>query len=136
MGDPAAGTGKRMDTARLSFEHVVDSATMRQSVRRLLTAWGMSALAEDALLVITELVQNVEQHTAHGGELVVSRRGDAALIEVFDGDPALPTVRRPDPRRLGGRGLLIVSAMSSTWGARHLDRGKVVWAELLPQGRN
>jgi hypothetical protein len=121
-----------MDMARLSFEHAVDSATMRRSVRGLLAEWGLAALIEDAVLVITELVQNVEQHTADGGELVLTRRGDTALIEVFDGDPGLPYVPEPDPRRIGGRGLLIVSAMSRSWGARNLDHGKVVWAELLP----
>lgn len=34
----------------------------------------------------------------------------------------------------GGRGLLLVAALSQRWGARYLDDGKCIWSEQeLPQ---
>jgi hypothetical protein len=84
---------------------------------------------DDVLLVISELVQNVSQHTGGDGELVLSA-DDHVLVEVADGDPEQPHVLRPDAHRLGGRGLLVVSAVAVEWGTRPAERGKVVWARL------
>jgi anti-sigma regulatory factor (Ser/Thr protein kinase) len=88
-------------------------------------------VVEDALVVISELVQNVSQHTSSDGELVVSVAGGDVLIEVHDDDPQLPRPRQPDEHRIGGRGLLLVGRMAETWGVRTRGTGKTVWA-LLP----
>ncbi|WP_161952599.1 ATP-binding protein, partial [Actinoplanes sp. TFC3] len=36
----------------------------------------------------------------------------------------------PDPRRIGGRGLLLVAAMTRDWGTQARPGGKVVWADV------
>jgi hypothetical protein len=44
----------------------------------------------------------------------------------------MPDPQAADDRAEGGRGLLLVSALSVAWGVEALpDGGKVVWAELL-----
>lgn len=87
-------------------------------------------VVQDVLLVITELVENVVQHTDGGGELRMSRADDAVRVEVHDHSRAFPQLQRPDPRRAGGRGLLLVAAIAQRWGSRPTPTGKVVWAHL------
>ncbi len=119
-----------MDPLRLPFDHHTDSASLRHTAQHQLTDWQDREAVGDTLLVITELVQNVIQHTGDGGELALSRRPDAVLVEVFDGSPQPPRLQRPDPRRIGGRGMVVVEAMSLAWGSRPTDDGKVVWAKM------
>jgi anti-sigma regulatory factor (Ser/Thr protein kinase) len=120
-----------MQVLRLMFDHHSESAPLRQAAQRCLLAWQASELVDDTLLVITELVQNVLQHTADGGELALSRRRDVVLVEVFDRSADMPHLLGPDPRRVGGRGMLLVNAVSQEWGSRPTPTGKVVWS-LLP----
>ena len=119
-----------MDPLRLPFAHRTDYAAVRQYARSVLTQWQTPDLVDDTLLVITELVENVVQHTGDGGELLLLRRADAVRIEVTDTSPELPRAYGPDPRRIGGRGLLLVDALARSWGSRPSDHGKVVWAEV------
>ncbi|MEV4539142.1 ATP-binding protein [Asanoa sp. NPDC049518] len=121
-----------MDAVRLRFEGGAPAGMARRAVREALDRWKLAHLADDAVLVTTELMQNVVRHTRDGGELVVRRCGDALRIEVADTSAAQPTVRAPDPARVGGRGLSIVAAVARAWGtlARSGGTGKVVWAEL------
>jgi anti-sigma regulatory factor (Ser/Thr protein kinase) len=119
-----------MDPLRLPFTGSTDYASVRRDARRTLSEWQSPELVDDAILVITELVENVVQHTGDGGELVLRRGDDAVRIEVADTSPQLPRQYPPDPRRIGGRGLLVVAAMARAWGSRRSDHGKVVWADV------
>ena len=119
-----------MDPMRLPFAHRTDYAALRQCARTVLGQWQTPELVDDTLLVITELVENVVQHTGDGGELLLRRRADAVRIEVTDTSSELPRAYGPDPRRIGGRGLLLVGALTRDWGARPSGDGKVVWAEV------
>lgn len=119
-----------MDPLRLPFAHRTDYAALRQYARGVLAQWQSPELVDDTLLVITELVENVVQHTGNGGELLLHRRPDAVRIEVTDTSPELPRAYGPDPRRIGGRGLLLVGALARSWGARPSDHGKIVWADV------
>jgi anti-sigma regulatory factor (Ser/Thr protein kinase) len=119
-----------MDPLRLPFAHRTDYSALRQYARQVLGEWQTPELVDDSLLVITELVENVVQHTGDGGELLLHRRDDAVRIEVTDTSPELPRAYGPDPRRIGGRGLLLVAALTRAWGTRADGHGKVVWAEV------
>ncbi|MEV4276429.1 ATP-binding protein [Actinoplanes xinjiangensis] len=88
------------------------------------------AWADDVLIAVSELVQNVVQHTGGDGRLTLSATADGLLIEVADTAVTPPRLRHPDPRHAGGRGLLLIDAMALRWGTRHHDDGKTVWAVM------
>jgi anti-sigma regulatory factor (Ser/Thr protein kinase) len=119
-----------MEVLRLPFDHHSDSAALRHAAQHRLSGWQTADQVDDTLLVITELMQNVIQHTGDGGELALTRHPDRVLVEVSDSSTDEPRVYQPDPRRVGGRGMLVVSAMSRTWGSRRRTGGKIVWAEM------
>jgi hypothetical protein len=119
---------------RLPFPHGFPTALARRAAAGALQAWRLSHRADDVLLVTTELVQNVTRHTTSGGELLVALRADGILIEVADTSPQPPVLRIRDPRGVGGRGLLILAAVTRRWGCRPVSwsghHGKIVWAEI------
>lgn len=60
-----------------------------------------------------------------------SVRGGSLLVEVGDGSPVLPAPRAPDVHSPTGRGLALVEALSTAWGAvPTASGGKVIWFEL------
>lgn len=91
-------------------------------------------VCEAVTLVVSELVTNAVVHTASCRVICELRDcGERLRVSVQDeGCPAAePRLRRGSPEE-GGRGLLLVDAVSSAWGAhdaRH-GAGRVVWAEL------
>ncbi|MGM1065220.1 ATP-binding protein [Saccharothrix sp. Mg75] len=107
------------------------SAHARQVVADVATAWELPVdVAEDAALVVTELVSNAVDHAVGPVDLTLSRTADGLRVEVGDRSPDQPTPRpvRVDSSR--GRGLIIVAALSVAWGTEPTATGKVVWAEL------
>jgi hypothetical protein len=42
----------------------------------------------------------------------------------------MPSSPAPGHDALSGRGLLIVAALATSWGAQFVGAGKVVWAEI------
>jgi anti-sigma regulatory factor (Ser/Thr protein kinase) len=90
--------------------------------------------AEDALLIVSELVTNAVRHGRPAIVLNLELHGDRVRIEVRDDSELLPLVPANQPAidRPTGRGLLIVAATASDWGIsqRPGRPGKSVWAEL------
>ena len=123
-----------MDDLRLTLDHRTPTSLVRRLTKRALHRWHLAGRADDVLLVITELVQNVTAHTADGGELCLAVTDDTILIEVTDTDPHAPELRRPAPNQIGGRGLLLIASVARRWGCRPSAwagrAGKTVWAEL------
>lgn len=115
---------------RGSFDHGEPAGPLRHSAHASLAPVLTPDDLDDALVVISELVQNVSQHTTGGGELVLTLEPGAVVIRVRDHSPVLPTVQPPDARRLGGRGLLLVAGVTRAWGAVPTRHGKVVWARM------
>jgi hypothetical protein len=122
--------GQEVEIMRRTFDHGDPAGPLRHSAQVRLTPWLTSDDLDDAMVVVSELVQNVTQHTSGGGELVVIVQPGAVLIEVRDHSPVLPKVQPPDGKRLGGRGLLLVVGVTRAWGALPTPQGKVVWARL------
>lgn len=89
------------------------------------------AVVHDAVLCVSELVGNALQHTASRAvTLTISLDGAGLRIEVGDDSPVEP-VARPAPDGEGGRGLGIVSSITSRWGVEHhAGDGKSVWATI------
>ncbi|HUQ55308.1 ATP-binding protein [Lentzea sp.] len=106
-------------------------ARARQVVRKAAASWGLSEdLADDAQLVVTELVSNGIDHGEGLITLSVRRKAGGMLIEVHDESPKLPLLRPVDPGSARGRGMQLVKALSVSWGTTPDSGGKVVWAQL------
>jgi hypothetical protein len=90
--------------------------------------WDLPDLVAPASVIAGELVTNVVDHANTMATLRISLRHRYVTIGVRDGSTAEP--RRITPGPSGGRGLMLVDAMSHSWGWLPVDGGKVVWASL------
>ncbi|MFD5428216.1 ATP-binding protein [Streptomyces sp. NPDC127084] len=95
------------------------------------------AIAEDVLMVVSELVTNACLHADGPEELVLHCTPDRLRIEVSDANPVTPRPRpHADPARPGGHGLVVLGRLARAWGSvSRGDTGKTVWAEITaPRG--
>lgn len=101
-------------------------------VRRVLTRWGLAAVAEDVELMASELVANAVVH-GRGPITAVLRlgRGQYGELElsweVSDSGAGLPKPRQPALLEESGRGLAIVTALAADTGARQTAAGTTAW---------
>ncbi|WP_030810603.1 ATP-binding protein [Streptomyces sp. NRRL S-337] len=118
--------------------HIPEAVSVvRRRVRTVLAGWNLTPdLAEDALLVVSELVTNAVVHARPPAVLRLSRivdGRDALRVEVTDTGPATadgqPVVERCTGEH--GRGLGIVTALAAECGTRVHAGGTTRWAELL-----
>ncbi|MFJ5214692.1 ATP-binding protein [Streptomyces sp. NPDC088354] len=120
--------------------HGSSVAAARHRVRARLREWEADeGLRDDAEMIVSELFTNAVRHT--GSEHIACALwfdGERLRLEVTDQGRA-PTAPRPRAAGVdeeGGRGLLLVGALSQVWGVRPSDDGlgRVVWAELAAGG--
>jgi CheY-like chemotaxis protein len=109
---------------------VFAGAKARALVRDVVRDWGLAAISDDAALVVTELVTNAVTHGGSVFRLQLSRTPVAFRIEVVDDGEGTPEPQPQDTEAEGGRGIMLVDAMSSSWGVENAPRGKLVWAEI------
>lgn len=108
-------------------------AESRDVVRTFCLGHGLDALTGNAELVITELVTNAIVHGTVPITVRASLRRRYLHLAVLDHAPGIPRVTGPDPAtRMGGRGLMIVEALTMAWGTTPTPPGKVVWCTLRP----
>ncbi|MGW2935519.1 ATP-binding protein [Streptomyces sp. NPDC001156] len=113
-------------------------SAVRHRADAILTHWNLSAgAAEDALLVIQELLTNAVVHALPPATLRLSKvlvDGHRAIrVEVTDMGPAAsagPPVSTIDPDE-HGRGLCIVTALSVRCGVAVHSGSTSRWAEVL-----
>lgn len=102
---------------------------LRKIARAKLNLWGLSDLVEDAQLLISELVTNGFKHGTRGQivfHLVIGV--EALVVEVDDGSPGRPEVRATEPESVGGRGMILISALAASWGVS--EDGTRTWFAL------
>jgi anti-sigma regulatory factor (Ser/Thr protein kinase) len=102
----------------------------RRFVRDALVAWRCPVDSDVAQLLASEIVTNAVLHARTDAYLSVRFAPDHVRVEVHDRSRALPARRPFDPNATSGRGLTLVDAYSSGWGAEADGPGKVVWFEL------
>jgi anti-sigma regulatory factor (Ser/Thr protein kinase) len=115
----------------------------RLHARHVLREWELAALADDVELVVSELATNGVQASralAHAAiRLWLASDGVQVVISVWDASPEPPVRLDAAENADGGRGLLLVEAVSKEWGWFPAEpggpwadghRGKVVWAVL------
>ncbi|MEV4945363.1 ATP-binding protein [Streptomyces sp. NPDC053755] len=133
---PRAGA-PRADIRRFAFElpaRTVSVARARRLAEERLILWGCDPEIRDTVtLIVSELVTNAVVHTASAHVVCELREGEEQLrIAVRDeGGPADPRIRDCGEEERG-RGLVLVDALCSAWGADSTGHGtaRIVWAEL------
>lgn len=93
-------------------------------------------LADDAGLLVSELVTNVLEHVgSRSFGFRLSRRRGWVRAEVRDPSRALPCVLPHSANAETGRGLHVVNAIAERWGVDLLPLGKSTWFEMRAVGR-
>ncbi|MFI1677570.1 ATP-binding protein [Streptomyces sp. NPDC020607] len=95
-------------------------------------AWGMPEMADDAKIIVSELVTNVVDHTSTALTTVAIERDSprCVRIQVADASRVPPRVADASSGAECGRGLRLVEGLSCRWGYDDKVWGKVTWAEL------
>jgi len=116
---------------RLQLPCLIKSASMARSFARdVLHVSGLDGLVADCQLLVSELVTNVVLHAGTDIDLRCFTFSDAARFEVRDGSSVLPGIRRYDIGSATGRGISLVDAIATRWGANPEPPGKVVWFQI------
>ena len=103
----------------------------RQAASQVLRGWSVDEdLVDTAALVVTELVNNAITHAGGPEQLRLRRLTDRLVVEVGDTDPRPPQLVAGGPGDEGGRGMMILAALTSDWGVRFDGNRKIVWCEL------
>ncbi|MCT9092493.1 ATP-binding protein [Streptomyces sp. ASQP_92] len=87
---------------------------------------------DDVLLTVSELVTNAHVHARSAAQLILTWDEECLHVTVHDSSPRLPEQRDPDDGALGGRGLMLIDALSDEWHAYPCPRGKNVTACFQP----
>ncbi|MEJ8657250.1 MULTISPECIES: ATP-binding SpoIIE family protein phosphatase [Streptomyces] len=148
--------GDARSTARTSLPgNPLAASAARRFVRAALADWtrlgmvttrGTDRLADDAVLVVSELVTNAVVHAGTNVELLARLDGAteddpaALVIEVSDhhptralrGDGSDPGAVPGEPEY--GRGLQLVAALAASWGITYRPGLKTVWSRLPLDG--
>ncbi len=111
-------------------------------VQRLLVL-HLGELAEDAELLTSELVTNAILHAQTEFEVAVAPipagvdTATGVRVEVRDGAVTMPNAGTLTNTAGSGRGLMLVAALATRWGAQRLPgTGKAVWFELVTGEEN
>jgi CheY-like chemotaxis protein/anti-sigma regulatory factor (Ser/Thr protein kinase) len=116
------------------FEAEVSSVPLaREFVRRWLHDRGADHVFDEASLIVTELATNAVLHAASPYDVRLSRTEGVVRIEVADADAGTPEPQPFSDVAESGRGIVIVSAISASWGIEAQPHGKITWAELRPE---
>lgn len=114
----------------------------RLHTRQLLWEWGISEVADDLELLVSELVTNALHASLAMEEFLPIRlwllsNETRVVVSVWDGNPRLPVRAGVGGDAVSGRGLILVEALSDRWDwyAHEGLGGKVVWCETTAFSR-
>lgn len=109
----------------------------RDLAQRALSDWFGPAgapgqvAAEDALLLVSEVVTNAFTHGGVPYELGLDRTDGRLWVQVSDTSPARPRPRGPHHAVApSGHGLYLLERLAVSWGCVPRARGKAVWFEV------
>lgn len=153
--DPQAGRYEIQSEARTSLPgNPLAPSAARKFIRAAIADWSGTALlpgdegiagrlADDAALVVNELVTNAVVHAGTTVELLCrieqsSTPGEATVlvVEVSDHHPSRVVHNQPQRRERSGapeygRGLHLVAGLAESWGVTYRTGLKTVWAALV-----
>lgn len=117
--------------ATLSVEHGPGGpAQARAAVITHADRLGLGELADDVVLLVSELVTNAIRHAVAPIDLEIEVDRDQVVVAVRDGSAVPPAPRDADVEAEGGRGMLLVDLLTAEHGVRPQPPGKTVWARL------
>ena len=103
----------------------------RAYLREMLPPMGCVHVLEDAVLLLSELVNNAVVHAGSGAEVRLRRSDDLLFVEVRDGGAGGVLRRDAQTHDLGGRGLALLDTVAAQWGADAAGTGgHRVWFQL------
>ena len=108
----------------------------RSRVRAALGLHGLGEYADDAEIIISDLVTNAVQHVRGNDTktigITLTHAGSPAAVTIVVSDSSTngPVRRDTSVGSEQGRGLQIVEALTAHWGWRREDSGKAVFAVL------
>ena len=106
---------------------------VRHQARLVLRLWRLTDLIAAVEVLVSELATNAVRHARTVFTVAASWDGQTLRVEVSDASPLAP---RPQlavhPDGEGGRGLLLVDAIASSWGVDLNPEGKTVWFTISP----
>ena len=103
----------------------------REFVAMHLEANLLPGLVDEARLVASELATNAVRHAGTPFAVSIERSNGELTLSVRDWSSCLPKAEAPAPLADGGHGLMLVDALSVTWGVTvKTDGGKSVWARF------
>ncbi len=117
---------------------------VRRELRKRLDEDGLGSIADDVVLICTELMANAILHGCigfpPGTTITVAVVWSDVQLRVGVRDPSVvrPQEQEFSANRTSGRGLRLVDELSDRWGVETdpSGRGKTVWTELdRPRGR-
>lgn len=117
---------------------LVHSSTSAREARRLvdqvMRSWSFDGeVADNATLIVSELVTNAIQATNFGSRIsvLIRRSLDGVVIGVQDHSEKMPAIRTTtEELEDGGRGLVIVHALAARVWTEKAPNGKWVYALL------
>ena len=103
----------------------------RRFVDHTLRGWELDFICADAQLIASELCANAVVHARTAFRITLRSNGFGFLrMEVLDQNRAMPSALPWREDATGGRGLALIDALATCWGADPYEDGKVVWAEI------
>lgn len=137
---PAPHAGTPRMARRVFPAEITAPRSAREFTQVTLDGWGLSGDVGDIVVAVSELVTNALRHGMEGLpqplplcpiQLVLIGHPRRLVVSVTDPGGRPPEPIPSDPERFfeGGRGLLVLGAISDAWGwARLATGGKAVWA--------
>jgi len=109
----------------------------RSQVRAAIRSWEASVDPEAAVLLTSELMTNAIRHeTGPDVVLIITWSCGELRVDVHDTAWSLPMVADVPADAETGRGLLLVAALSATWGCYRTPMGKAVFFTLTGQAQS
>jgi anti-sigma regulatory factor (Ser/Thr protein kinase) len=136
MSELGGQRGGTKDRSMAVFDRRVESAA---DARSWLTSFLEKRHVEeptvmDASLVVSELVTNALRHGDGPTVLRAALLTAEVQVSVTDSGDGEPRLLPPDPGRIGGLGLVVVSQVAAAWGVAPFPGGKTIWAVLARPG--
>jgi anti-sigma regulatory factor (Ser/Thr protein kinase) len=123
-----------LDPWAVSSTYELPSRPSSARVARRLARGAMGGcpepLVETAELLITELIANAIQHASSSPVMHIDVDSGTVRISVSDESSQTPDVRHGGLEEEGGRGLMLIEALSTSWGWTRTTGGKQIWFTL------